>query len=326
MSVPRVWVRTGTTPVYTFNNDIGAIIESDEEPKFIAPPPAIGPEGMQFVGDLRQRIFAVGGSSELAATLVKPAGLDSGRSQRIFREWGTRLHANFAKESGRAVAFCCEDFLALQREIYEEKKEAGEPHKVYYISKNGIPSADDFGKLDVDKDRMRVTVAAINALSRDPAERVGELRDLVSDGVITPKDFLRSIGTNDFDSLRSEIDGPEDYIRQIVSNMLSGKDYTPPEPYLDLNNAMLIAARQLQQAELRGCPEDRLESVRRFILDCKNLMESAMAPPEPPVQTEIGPGGEATSLMGMGPKAPIAPMAAPIAGGNGAGAPIAGGM
>lgn len=296
MSVPRVWVRTGTTPVYTFNNDIGAIIESDEQPQFIPPPPAIGPEGLQFVADLRQRIYAVGGSSELAASLVKPAGLDSGRSQRIFREWGTRLHANFAKESGRAVALCGEDFIMLQREIAEEKAERGESHKIYYMAKDGVPSVDDWTAIDVDRDRLRVTVAAINALSRDPAERVGQLRDLVVDGIITPKEFLRSIGTNDFDQIRQEVDAPEDLIRKQLANMLSGSnDYSPPEPYQDLTAALRIGAQELQLAEIRGCPQERCENIRRWLLDVKALLDQAMTPPQPPPGSEMGPGAMETA-------------------------------
>jgi hypothetical protein len=327
MSVPRVWVRSGLgPPAVHINNDIGAIMESAEPPVFFPPATAIGSEGLQYVGDIRQRLYAAGGSSELAASLQKPAGLDSGRSQRIFREWGTRLHAPFSRRAGRAAAHACEDYIALQREIAEEKRARGEQHKVYYVGKDGSTPAVDWFALDVDRDRMRVTIAAINALSRDPAERMGQCRDLVADAVIQPKDFVRLIGTADFDQIRGEIDAPEDLIRQQVGRILKGGPYTPPEPYMDLQLCVLIGSRELQRAELRGCPEERLSKMRQWLLDTKTRIDESLAPAAPNAETTATGIGASSTFAAGGPAmsmgAPMEPaMGGEMGGEMGAGMP-----
>jgi len=52
-------------------------------------------------------------------------------------------------------------------------------------------------------------------------------------------------------------------------------EYFPPEPYQNLENAVRKTQQAYLMYKVQGAPEDRLELLRQYMEDCKNLLERA---------------------------------------------------
>jgi hypothetical protein len=71
----KVWLKNGSKIVKEhINNDIGAIINSDEMPQYLLPP-IVQPEVYQRLQALKQDSFELVGVSMLSAASKKPEGL-----------------------------------------------------------------------------------------------------------------------------------------------------------------------------------------------------------------------------------------------------------
>ena len=83
MSVPRIYVENGSKIRKSFfNNEIGTIIPYTGQPPVQMTPPSLNREIFDHLERLYNRSFEIAGISQMAATSMKPAGLNSGAALR----------------------------------------------------------------------------------------------------------------------------------------------------------------------------------------------------------------------------------------------------
>jgi hypothetical protein len=255
-------------------------------------------------------IFHVMGASELAATSQKPAGLNSGRAIRAFKEFESRRQINLQRSLERAACYVAEDTIRIQDSIAERLSEEGESHSVS-VGGQSITSH-DWRSIAVDRSKIRVRVMPAASLPRTFSGRLEELQEMLAAGAIDHTTFLRTLGASDFDSLTNELTAPEDNIRRRLDAVLDGQPYDKlaPAPYDDYQRARRLCVLAIQQAEVAGAPRERVDGLRRWLSDVNALEKrmaakdaAAMPPPAPPMM----PG--APGIPGVSPRGqmPIPP-------------------
>ena len=82
----RVWIKTGSKlPKEHINNDIGAVLVSDEMPQYLSSS-FIPQEYFNHLQTLKNQAYEQEGVSQLSAASKKPAGLDSGKALREYND------------------------------------------------------------------------------------------------------------------------------------------------------------------------------------------------------------------------------------------------
>jgi hypothetical protein len=308
-AVVRCFVRPNSIQKTHLQNGIGQIVECTSDPTFM-PTPAVPDRFEILIPMAKQWAFELLGVSELAATSRKPPGLDSEPAQRTYHEFETRRHVNFERDIENAICELARQTIRLERAIAERKKKQGKEHKVPYKTEGALESEDWFA-IDLDDDCMSVQVRPASALPRSPSGKMKYLQEMQMQLNLPPDVFWRMVDDPDFEAVRAEYTASSEIIDKVLDRMLDGGEATVPEPYMDLDRAMLTCALKIQRAEVEEVSEENIQKLREFLVACqhrKKVMASRMAAMAAEVQA-------AMPAPAMPPGGPMPP------GGNGAGAP-----
>jgi hypothetical protein len=263
---------------------IGSMIRYSGTPPEPITPPAVAQEVYQHLDRLYQRAYEITGISQLSSMGVKPAGADSGKSLQVLLD----------TESERfSVAFneYHNFYLRMARQVITLAREVGERNKAFAVKALGKGKMLDVVKwadVHLDEDKYELEMQEANAFSRTPSARLQQVIDLTNSGTLDPKTGRRMMG-----SLSPDIEEENSYeyasynltMSMIDSILKDGeKGFQPPEPFLDLADAVKRFTAAYCKARMSKVPEDRLELLRRWI-----QMAQDMSQPPPPQQPPQGP-------------------------------------
>jgi hypothetical protein len=106
-----------------------------------------------------------------------------------------------------------------------------------------------------------------------------KVQELLGAGLIQPDVALELLDFPDLESAMGNANAPRNAIRARVASMLDGGEYQSPEPFDDLELiARTVPGIYLEERE-RGCPEERLESLRRYVTEAQAMLAEAAGPP-----------------------------------------------
>ena len=271
-AVPRVFVNRGAGIVKPhFTNDIGILIEYDGQPPVYMTPNSMGADVYAHIDRLENWIYKEMGISQLSASSLKPAGLDSGRALRVYNDTQSRRFINLERSYEQMHCTLAKHITALDRAISEENPE----HEVVYESR-GQKMVIPFREIDLKKGIMRTQVAPTSALPTSPAAKLQDLQEMVAAGTIDQETFLTLADVPDFESIRATVVAPLELLEKRFDEMLETGKYTVPEPYMDLARGMKLCALSIQKAEVKGASDDRVELLRQWLGDAKSLIEGVM--------------------------------------------------
>jgi len=271
-AVPRVFVNRGAGIVKPhFTNDIGILIEYDGQPPVYMTPNSMGADVYAHIDRLENWIYKEMGISQLSASSLKPAGLDSGRALRVYNDTQSRRFINLERSYEQMHCTLAKHITALDRAISEENPE----HEVVYESR-GQKMVIPFREIDLKKGIMRTQVAPTSALPTSPAAKLQDLQEMVAAGTIDQETFLTLADVPDFESIRATVVAPLELLEKRFDEMLETGKYTVPEPYMDLARGMKLCALYIQKAEVKGASDDRVELLRQWLGDAKSLIEGVM--------------------------------------------------
>lgn len=260
-----------------FSNDVGRMIGFDsrtgQAPQFFTPN-AVNADLSNHIEATIQRAYGKVGVSQLSAQAMKPAGLNSGKALREYNDLETERFAALAK-SWEAFHMDVADL------VLEEAKAITEKYGDYAImspDKKGCEVI-NFKDIDMDKDKYIIQVYPTSMLPKTPAGRLEYVQELIGAGMIEPKVGLSLLEFPDVEKwTRLETSAQED-ILATIDNMLDTDEYTPPEPFQDLQ----FGAQKMNSAYLyyknQGCPQEKLDLLLRWINDAVVLMQPPAEPP-----------------------------------------------
>jgi hypothetical protein len=128
----------------------------------------------------------------------------------------------------------------------------------------------------------------ISSLPTSPAGRLQRAAEMFQVGQISKEDYLRIIDYPDTQAVIELVTAGRDSIDWMLDKIVEDGIFESPEPYqnLDINkpgNAIEVAQNRYLRERTQGCPEERLELLRRFMqvakdLDQKNKTQQTAAP------------------------------------------------
>jgi len=229
-------------------------------------PPAVHPETYRSRLDLKDAAFEESGVSRLAAQSHKPAGLDSGRALREYRDQTTQ---RFAPQEA--------DFEQLVLDVtwleLDACKDLGAEAPVIYRRSRWRPRI-EWSKVDMGE--TRVQIAASSTLNRTPAGREQTLIEWAQAGVISTDEFRRLIGHPDLERAMSLYTAAMESIEEQLEMMLDG-EVVMPEPFDNLSMAVWRGTAEYHNARTGGAPEPILEAIRQYVDQAAFMLEGTSA-------------------------------------------------
>ncbi len=230
MGVPRILVDEFSKILETaFNNNIGTIIKySKMKPEFVTSP-CNAPELYEWIKWLIQNAYEMSGISKLAASGVKPAGLNSGEAQREFM--GIQDDRTAALQKRYQDMYTDAAYLMLDTAI-DIAKETGEYMSVY---------PDRYGSHSVDlpeavilKDTHIFQCYEESFLPKDPAGRRATLSEMLAAGEINQQEFRRLSGYPDLQQSDALANALEERILNNLDAIIEKgkKGYEPPDAFI----------------------------------------------------------------------------------------------
>ena len=294
-------------PQQHIDNDIGSIIRwSGSVPPQVYVPQAVHPETYQLLWALWAKAFEIPGVPQMAATGMKPPGLNSGRSIREFHDIGSERHITFGHRYEEMHIQIAQLGLAMMREVAKEKG-----YRVRSTAKAFSLVEVDWKDIDLEEDSYIIQCFPISQLSSSPPARREEIQELLNAGLIGADealDLLDMPDTREFARMRN---APTKLVRKILDQMMRDGEYIPPERLMNLELAKTIAVYYyLERKTEPNTPEDRLALVRQWLVDVKTFLDEQNAPP-PVAPAEMG--GPPPEAMANGlPQGPVGPEIPPL--------------
>lgn len=279
MSVGQLWSRTGSkVNLEQFSNEPYIIIRGVEKPEPLPRPP-IPPELFRAYRDAINESLESVGVSMLSASAKKPAGLNAAVA---LREYSDLESERFALVHQAFEAFFMEA-AELALALGEKAAEDGEPVDVSVPHGRRVERV-KWADVKWDRDTFVLKMHSSSSLPTSPAARRQAVRELWDDGLIDTVEYRRLLDMPDLDASLSLTAAARDDIDSMVESFLDGDDgegaedsYAPPEPFQDLQYGVKRCQSEYLRAKADGCPEERLELLRRWMEQARDMLSQQPA-------------------------------------------------
>jgi len=294
VGVPRIFVEAGSKVTKaSFNNDIGSIIEfRGTKPQY-----EVAPVVPQEMYAQLQRLIEYGyqqcGVSAMQASAQKPAGLNSGEAIRSYDDISTDRMAYAAKQYDNVFVDLAYAITDLAKDIAERTGS----YQTVYPNKDGTKTI-DLPNVQMIKDPFVIQVFNQSSLPKDPAGRMQKVTEMIQAGMITLKEGRRLLDYPDLDQVEKLANASEERIFQILDKIVEDGEYTPPDPFMDLQLANDLSVQYYNLYSSAKLEEDRCQMLRDFFSQVQTLKQAA-TPPAPPA----APGGAASPTPAAAPQA-----------------------
>src|SRR5215831_17045964 len=311
MSTGRWLVPTGSgvTDDALASKAAGIIRHAPNQPPQFITPQAVPADLYAHLDKTIERAYKRVGISELAAQAMKPAGLNSGEALRAFESAESERYVTLGMQLEEAEVDLAELDLDLADEIRPTVR----------APRSGGIDVIDWSELEKLKDSSAVMKAfPISSLPTSPAGRLQRAAEMFQIGQITKEDYLRII---DYPDTQAVIDlniASRDSIDWMLDRIVESGVPEMPEPYQPLDVAITVAQNRYLRERTLGCPEERLELLRRFMDTAKTLQQKIASGQTTPGAPQTPPAANPASGM-PSPPGGLPPPVPPVIGQGAAG-------
>jgi len=276
LAVPWVLVEAGSKIKKAhLNNQIGAIIPYSGTPPIVRPNQTMSPEVFSHLDRLYQRAYEIAGVSQLSATSLKPAGLESGVALREYNDIESERFALISRQYENMFMDVAKKVVALGKEISQEYKGWS---VVAQRDRNTIQEV-KWKDVDMGKDAYVLKVFPSSSLPATPAGRLAMVEQLMRAGLLSGDEAKRLLDFPDLDRELALDRAASDNIDRIVENIVDDGQYESPEPFMDLVLALKKVQAAYNKAVNDNVPEERLSMLRQFLAATHLLIQRAQQPP-----------------------------------------------
>ena len=271
VSIPKLLVEASSKIVTShLNNKIGGIIKYAGTAPQYAPLGGIPAELFTHLDRLYNRAYEISGISQLSAQSLKPSGLDSGKALREYNDIESERFLSIGKDYEKAFMDASKIMIDMARDLYNKNSD-------YSVNVKGRKFIETIKWSDVDmkEDQYMMDVFPTNALSSTPSGRLQDVQELISAGFIGKEEGMKLLDFPDLEGTLNMINADATNLEKIIENMIEKGDYTSPEPYQNLENALRKTQQAYLMFKMQNAPESRLELLRRYMEDCQGLLMKA---------------------------------------------------
>jgi hypothetical protein len=298
----KVFIENGSKVVKEhLNNDVGSIINyTGTMPQYVVPP-TVAPEIFSHLQNLFNKGYEQAGVSQLSAASLKPEGLNSGRAIREYNDIQTdRLHTPAKSYENMFM-----DVARLSIEVIKMIAAEKGGYEVRVPGKKSVQSI-DWKDIKLTDDEYVMQCFPVSSLPSDPAGRLQTIQEYAQAGFLSPRQARRLLDFPDLEQVESLANAEEDYLTSVFDKIVDDGDYTSPDPLDDLQSARQLCLEYYAQGKLNNLREDRLDMLRTYLQQIKEIEDEVarqMAPPVPPMGMPM-PGATGSPLS---PPIPIGP-------------------
>lgn len=282
MGVPRVVIDEMSKIVETaFNNRIGSIIKYRGTPPEFINAISNPPEIYQWIQWLIQNGYQMAGISQLAASGVKPAGLNSGEAQREFLQTQDERFAALQRRYQDVYPELSYLMIDCAKEIVEETGS----YTTVYPGKDGTREV-DFKNINKLKDTYVIQCFEESSLPKDPAGRQAKLSEMLAAGEISPQEFRRLSNFPDLkqdDQLAAALEERILYsLDEIVENGDKNYEEIMPDPFI-LDPTDIATTKVVQYINMYSrlqLEEEKMQVLNTWYTQVQALKTAAMPPPQ----------------------------------------------
>lgn len=280
MGVPRILQEASSKVMSTaHNNDLGVIVKYQGiKPEYVVNA-SNAPELYERIQQMIDYAYQQCGVSAMQASSNKPAGLNSGAAQRVYDDIATDRFASLSRKYDNL-------FIDLAYLITDQAmdicKETGS-YQTVYPNKDGTKVI-DLPEMDMLKDPFVIQCFNTSALPKDPAGRMQTITDWIQAGAITLKQGMRLMDFPDLNQYEKLANASEERIYQILDKIVKDGEFTPPDPFLDLDLATQLTTQYYNLYSPAKLEEDKLELIRTFFLQVQTIKQAAIPPQMPQAQ------------------------------------------
>jgi len=290
-SNPRTYVEKGSlVSKDQLTNDPNAIVEyTGSMPQQEVRPP-YADQLFRDIEDIYQKAFREIGISELAASSVKPAGLNSGKALREFSDIETERFQTAGQNRQNAHVDIARALIREVKRVNELAKKLPEyraaQRKVMSYDKEYGLETFDLKDIEMLQDEYIIQAHNVSMFPQKPEGQLEFAQELAQAGIIDPSDTLELLDFPDTSALISRKLAGGRFSRKVVEYIMDTGEYISPDPYEDHPRNFQIAQTYYNQGKLNGLDDARMELLRRYMDDNDRFMklaaEAAQAPPAPP--------------------------------------------
>jgi hypothetical protein len=260
---PRIFMPMGnkSNPNH-WVNDIGTFIPYSGEPPTIYTAQTVHPEVFQQLENLWKKAYEIVGVSAMSAQSKKQPGLDAAVAIREM--------ADIESERFMLLSQDYEDFIVDCSLSITEQMPAN--YKVRAQTDQGLKKL-VWKDIAVEQDEYTIKVFPVSALPQHPSARLSYVTELKNSGLIDQETSVELLNFPDLERQFAQQLAPRRLIERTLEKMLANGEYSSPEPYMSLDQAILIAKQMFNFAKLEDYPEERQDMIRQWIDECSALIE-----------------------------------------------------
>lgn len=278
VGVPRVFQEMSSGVVSTaHNNQVGVIVKYKGTKPSYEVAPCNAPELYAERDKLIEYGLRQEGLSEMQATGEKPQGLDSGEAIRTFED---QNDARFAETSDKFDQVHIDLAYLVVDTAMEIAEETGKYSTVY-------PNKDGTKEIDLPHAKLLKNTYVIqcfneSSLPRSPAGRIATVTEQVQSGMLSLKEGRRLMRFPDLEQNERLDNASEERIFKILDAIVENGDYTPPDPFMDLDLASTLVVQYINLYLAAKLEEEKAELLRKFFRQIQTLKQLAQPPmPQP---------------------------------------------
>lgn len=323
MAAFKIIVETGTVPDQHFQDKIGTILHVPHgslPPAYLSPDP-VSAQYFQHFESLKARGFEIARLSQLSAVGVKPGGLNSGESQRVYHD--------IESEGFQFVGHTFEQFhldvaefaIGLVRDVFAREREGD--RKYDYSVKAPVDSSSLPGRrflrtigwsdVDLADDVYILKAYPVSSLPQTPAGRLATVDDLARAGYIDQRTALKLMDFPDLQAVETLLGAAEDWIMKVLDDLVEDGEFSPPDPKMNLSMAHDLGLMEYSVGAANGMEPAKLQKLDTWIAQVEVMLQKAAAasasqpPPGAPAMSAPGPGalGAPPSPVPLGGGAPV---------------------
>lgn len=284
MGVPRIWIDEMSKIVETaFNNRIGTIIKGRGNPPQFINATSNSPEIYQWIQWLIQNAYQMSGISQLAASGVKPPGLNSGEAQREFMQTQQDRFAALERRYQTGFSDLGHMMIDCAKDIVDEYGS----YTTVYPGKDGTREV-DFKSISKLRDNYVIQCYEESSLPKDPAGRQAKLSEMLAANEISNQEFRRLSNFPDLEQSDQLAAALEERILHALDEIVENgdknyKDIAPDVFILDPSDlATTLCVNYINLYSTLQLEEPKMQALRTWFTQTQSLKQQAM-PPQPQI-------------------------------------------
>jgi len=244
------------------NNDVGALIRwaGNVEPKYITPP-MIQQDIYPYVDALIAKGYQQEGVSQLAASSLKPQGVDSGAALRTFDNIADDRMLFTGQEMETFALEVARQLIEVTKDIYARKKS----FKVVFPQTSFLETI-EWKDVKLKDDEYVLKAFPSSSLPDEPAGKLQTIQDYLQAGLLSPRSARRLLAMPDIEMSDRLYNAAENLLHKTFEDLMweEDKKVPGPEPEWDLQLAGQLYLEYFNYAQLNNAPEKVMKRLRQW--------------------------------------------------------------